>query len=93
MSAVCGTAFVAAMAGTFAIWASEGPESAPTEENPLAMLLLWILLLATLGSLTAFGMALAARSGHERWAWLWLPLSLFPGILVFFVLGEAFLWE
>jgi hypothetical protein len=44
-------------------------------------------------SLAAFALALAAKIKHERWALLWLPLSLFPAFLAFLVLGELFWWE
>ena len=41
-------------------------------------------------SLVAFAMAVVARVKHEQWALLWLPLSLFPGLLVIVVLaGDA----
>jgi hypothetical protein len=33
------------------------------------------------------------RVKHEPWAMLWLPLSLFPAILAFLMLGELFWWE
>ena len=44
-------------------------------------------------SLTALALALAAKIKHERWALLWLPLSLFPALFVFLVLGELFWWD
>jgi hypothetical protein len=30
---------------------------------------------------------------HEPWTLLWLPLSVFPALAAFLVLGEAFWWE
>lgn len=33
-------------------------------------------------SLVAFVAALVAKARHERWALLWLPLLLFPALLV-----------
>lgn len=60
----------------------------------------WIGILGTvaligglLASLVAFALAIAARVKHERWAWLWFPLSMFPVLLAFVVLGEVFWWE
>lgn len=46
-----------------------------------------------IASLAAFVLAIVARVKHEKWAWLWLPLSVFPALLVFVVLGEVFWWE
>jgi len=46
-----------------------------------------------LASLAAFALAVVAQVKHERWALLWLPLSVFPALLAFLVLGEAFWWE
>jgi hypothetical protein len=46
-----------------------------------------------LASLAAFALAIVARLDHERWPPLWLPLSVFPAVLTFVVLGEAFWWE
>jgi hypothetical protein len=46
-----------------------------------------------LASLVAFVLALVAKVKHERWALLWLPLSVFPALLAFLVLGETFWWE
>jgi hypothetical protein len=46
-----------------------------------------------LASLVAFALAVTAKVKHERWAMLWLPLSLFPAILAFLMLGELFWWE
>jgi hypothetical protein len=48
---------------------------------------------AFLGSLAAFVLAIVAKIRHEHWAWLWLPLGVFPGMILFAVLGEAFWWE
>jgi len=44
-------------------------------------------------SLVAFALAVAATVQHERWRLVWLPLLLFPAILLFLVLGELFWWE
>ena len=44
-------------------------------------------------SFAAFAMAVAARIRHERWVLLWLPLSVFPALVAFLALGEAFWWE
>lgn len=45
-------------------------------------------------SLAAFVLAIVARRiKRDKWAWLWLPLSLFPALFAFVVLGELFWWE
>src|SRR3970282_1951542 len=46
-----------------------------------------------LASLAAFALAVVAKVKHEQWALLWLPLSVFPALLAFLLLGEAFWWE
>lgn len=40
-------------------------------------------------SLGAFALAVAARIRHERWALLWLPLAVFPALLVLAVVAET----
>lgn len=40
-------------------------------------------------SLAAFALAVAARIRHERWALLWLPLSVFPALFVLVAVAEA----
>lgn len=44
-------------------------------------------------SLVAFVLAIVAKVKHERWALLWLPLCLFPALLVVVVLAETFWLE
>lgn len=44
-------------------------------------------------SLVAFVLAIVAKVKHERWALLWLPLSLFPALLAVVVLAEMFWME
>jgi len=44
-------------------------------------------------SLVAFVLAVVAKVKHERWALLWLPLSLFPALLAVVVLAETFWME
>ena len=46
-----------------------------------------------LGSLAAFLAAVVAKVRHEPWTMLWLPLCMFPALLAFLVIGEAFWWE
>jgi hypothetical protein len=64
-----------------------------TEDNWVGLLGAVSLLGGLAASLAAFALALAAKIKHEQWALLWLPLSLFPALLVFLVLGELFWWE
>ena len=60
-------------------------------DNWFGMLGAVALLGGLLASLVAFGMAVVARVKHEQWALVWLPLCLFPGLLVIVVLAET-LW-
>jgi uncharacterized membrane protein len=57
----------------------------------------WTGAIAVLGglaaSLVAFAMAIVDRAKNDHWSLLWLPLSLFPALAAFLVLGEAFWWE
>jgi hypothetical protein len=64
-----------------------------TEDNWVGLLGVVSLLGGLVASLAAFALALAAKIKHEQWALLWLPLLLFPALLVFPVLGELFWWE
>ena len=63
------------------------------EDNWVGLLAMIALLGGLLASLAAFALAVVATVRHERWALLWLPLSVLPGLLAFLVLGEAFWWE
>jgi uncharacterized membrane protein len=91
LSAVSGVAFVAAVAVVVIAYAI-GEEGA-VEDTTLGVVLFLIPAAAVLGSLAAFVMAIVAAVKRERWALLWLPLSVLPAIIVFVSLGEAFLWE
>ena len=88
-------AVVVAIAASFAIlavaYAIGG--SAATEDNWVGFLAMVSLLGELLASLAAFALAVVAKAKHERWPLLGLPLSVFPGLLAFLVLGEAFWWE
>ena len=64
-----------------------------TEDNWLGLLVMVAMFTGFLASLAAFVLALAAKIRREPWPLLWLPLSVFPGLLTFMVLGEAFWWE
>jgi hypothetical protein len=44
-------------------------------------------------SLIAFALAVASKVRHERWTPLWLPLSVFPVLLVLVTPAEVFLIE
>lgn len=67
--------------------------SGATEDNWVGFLVAVSLLGGLLASLAAFALAVVAKVKHERWALLWLPLSVFPALLAFLALGEAFWWE
>jgi hypothetical protein len=86
---------VVAFAVTFAMFAvalAIGGSDA-IEDNWVGFLGMVSLYAGFLASLAAFALAVVARVKHERWAPLWLPLSLFPALLAFLLLGEAFWWE
>ena len=88
-------AVVVAFAVTFAMFAvalAIGGSDA-IEDNWVGFLGMVSLYGGSLASLAAFALAVVARVKHERWAPLWLPLSLFPALLAFLLLGEAFWWE
>ena len=67
--------------------------AAATEDNWVGLLGAVSFLGGLLASLAAFVLAVVARAKRERWALLWLPLSLFPALFAFVVLGEVFWWE
>ena len=77
---------------TFALAYAVGGSGA-TEDNWVGLLVAVLLLGVLLASFAAFALAVVAKVKRERWALLWLPLSVFPGLLAFLVLGEAFWWE
>ncbi len=91
LAEVCGGAFAAAVAA-LALAYAVGVESA-VEDTWLGALLFVVLTLGMLGSLAAFVLAVVAKARHERWVRLWLPLGMFPAVIVFVALGEAFWWE
>lgn len=46
-----------------------------------------------MASFAAFAMGVVAMIKHERWAMLFIPLTVFPAALAVLVLGEMFWWE
>ena len=52
-----------------------------------------LLLLALLMAMPAFGMAVTAKVQRETWPALWLPLVVFPALVVFVVYGRSHLWN
>lgn len=64
-----------------------------TQDNWVGFLGAMALLGGLLVSVAAFGLAIAAKLNHESRGLLWLPLSVFPALLAFVVLGELFWWE
>jgi hypothetical protein len=79
---------IAAVAIPYAVGAEGG-----VEDTWLAAVLAISAYIATLGSLAAFVLAIFAKVRRERWRLLWLPLGVFPAIMLFVVLGEAFWWD
>ena len=77
---------------TFAVAYAIGGSGA-IEDNWVGWLLVVLVLGGLLASFAAFALAVVAKVKHERWALLWLPLSVFPALLAFLLLGEAFWWE
>ena len=64
-----------------------------TSDNWVGALVGFGLVAGLLASVVGFAFAVAAKTRHEPWLLLWLPLSMLPATLAFFVLGEAFWWE
>ncbi len=64
-----------------------------TADNWVGILVVLALLGGMPASLAAFALAVLAKVEHERWSLLWLPLAVFPSLVAFLVLGEAFWWE
>jgi hypothetical protein len=64
-----------------------------TSDNWVAVLVGIGLFGGLLASFVGFALAAVAKIGHEPWRMLWLPLSVFPAVVAFFVLGELFWWE
>jgi cytochrome bd-type quinol oxidase subunit 2 len=92
LSAVCGLA-IAASVVSIALAYAVGVERA-VEDRWVGLLLVTVVLApGVAGSLLAFVLAIVARARRERWAFLWLPLSVFPAVVLYLVLGEAFRWE
>lgn len=67
--------------------------SSAIEDNWVAILVATSFFAGVLASAVAFMLAVAVKVRHERWTLLWLPLSVFPALLAFLALGEAFWWE
>ena len=72
-------------------YAREG--SAGISDNWVGFLGAVALLGGLLVSPFAFVMAITAKIKHEKWAWLWLPLFLFPALLAFVVVGDVIWWQ
>jgi hypothetical protein len=68
-----------------------GPSA--TEDNWVGFLAVGSVFGALVSSGVAFVLAATVKVRHERWSLLWLPLSVFPALLAFVTLGEAFWWE
>lgn len=67
--------------------------SGATEDNWVGVLVVTTFFAGLLASALAFAMAVAVKVRRQRWTLLWLPLSVFPTLLAFVILGEAFWWE
>lgn len=91
LAAAAASAIVAALA-LFGVAVAIGGSEA-TEDNWVGFLDATLLYGGLLASLTAFALAVVAKVKHEPWALLWLPLSVFPALIAFLVLGETFWWE
>jgi hypothetical protein len=91
LAAFSGVAIAASLAVLAVAYAIGG--SGATEDNWVGYLAGLSLLCGFATSLAAFALALVAAVKHERRPLLWFPLSLFPALVAFLLLGEAFLWE
>jgi hypothetical protein len=85
-------AVVALAATVFAVAYAVGGVEA-TEDNWVGMLAVVGILGGLAVSLVAFALAVLARIHHERRRLMWLPLSVFPALFGFVLLGELFWWE
>ena len=85
-------AMTAIAVAIYAVAVGVGGSSA-VEDNWVAILVLALFFGGFLASVIAFVLAVAVKVKHEQWRLLWLPLSVFPVLLAFVVLGEAFWWE
>ena len=89
LAALGAIAFAAAVAGIAIPYAVGGEDA--VEDVALGVALTMIMTAGVLASLAGFVIAIVAAV--RRWALLWLPLLVFPAIVLFLVLGEAFWWE
>jgi len=86
------TALVVLFSCIFAVaYATKG--SAGFSDNWVGLLGAVALFVGIFVSLVAFLLAIAARIKHEKWAWLWFPLIVFPALLAFIVIGDLFWWQ
>jgi hypothetical protein len=83
---------VLAVAALFAIAYAIGGEDA-TSDNWVGLITMLGLYGGLLSSLGAFVMAFVAWRVEEFSRTLWLPLAVFPALVAFIVLGEAYWWE
>lgn len=67
--------------------------TAATEDNWVGVLVVLAVSAGLLASLLAFVLGIAAEVRREEWTLLWLPLTVFPAVVSFLVLGELFWWE
>lgn len=72
-------------------WAGGGVEA--TEDNWVGALTMASSAVGLVASLAGLVLAAAAKVRHEGWSLLWLPLTLFPGLVVLLVIVEAFWME
>jgi hypothetical protein len=63
------------------------------EDNWVAVVLLAAMVAGIFTSLAALVLGLIARVRGAHAPWSWVPLVVFPAIIAFLVLGEAFWWE
>lgn len=83
---------IAMSSAVFAVAYATGGSDA-TEDNWVGFLGAVALLGGLLASLTAFALAVVVKVKHEQWTLLWFPLSVFPALFAFVLLGEVFWWE
>lgn len=76
----------------FAVAYAVGGDAA-ISDNWVGFLAAFAMLGGLAASFVAFALAIIAEVKHERWALLWLPLSLFPALLAVVVLAEIFWME
>lgn len=83
--------FVAGLAVLGVAYAVGGADA--VEDNWGGFTLVYSLYASLLVSFAAMVMGIVSRVRHESWLRLWLPLAVFPGLVLIVLIAEAFFLE